>query len=314
MRITRWLSLACLGLSIGACSTDPSPLAPLPPYSAGAPTSITVLASAPTSANHILLTLTVLDAQGRPVGGQAVTLQASAGSIDPASVMTTTGGQAQAVLTSTSDSTVTATAGGARATTTISARAPDALIVSFTASRSTLTVGDSIFLSASASPANIVAYDWNFGDGGHTRTLTSAIAHTYGSPGILGASVTVTGDDGRSASATTTLTVQAAPVVPPTPPAPAPSLSLGITCTGNTHGTTLSPCNLTASYGGSALPSAQFMTVDWDWGDGFTSTTSVPVDARTYVNAGTYTVFAKATVQTVDGVKTSTINHSLVVP
>lgn len=87
----------------------------------------------------------------------------------------------------------------ARATMSI----PEPLLISLQAvpgyGSAPLLVG---FLLNAVDPsgAEIVSYNWNFGDG-HTSTLPPIMAYnTYANPGSYVATVTVTTADGRSAS------------------------------------------------------------------------------------------------------------------
>ncbi len=63
----------------------------------------------------------------------------------------------------------------------------------------------------------IVSYEWDFGDG--TKGSGKDVSHTYSSPGEYRAVVTVTDDDGMTASATAPVRVVAKAAAPP-PPAP----------------------------------------------------------------------------------------------
>lgn len=63
------------------------------------------------------------------------------------------------------------------------------------------------------SDGEVVAYAWDFGDGG-TGSLPSG-AHVYGASGTYTITLTVTDPEGVSSSTTTTVTVTAPPVAPP---------------------------------------------------------------------------------------------------
>jgi PKD repeat protein len=70
-----------------------------------------------------------------------------------------------------------------------------------------------INLSGSMSYDNdgtIVSYAWTFGDGG--AATGSAVSHTYGTPGVYQARLTVTDDKGATGSDFVTITVTGAPV------------------------------------------------------------------------------------------------------
>ena len=105
-------------------------------------------------------------------------------------------------------------------------------------------------------------------------------------------------------------------VVPPTPPppTPAPTLTATLTCTATMHGTA-TPCNVTASYGGTPLPGTVITNVNWDWADGTAlQSTATPINTHNYVQAGTYTVYVLVTANTPDGVRDATAMKVLLIP
>jgi hypothetical protein len=75
---------------------------------------------------------------------------------------------------------------------------------------------------------------------------------------------------------------------------PGAVLSASLTCTVPTTSSHALPCNVSTTYGGAPVPSAQIRAVGWDWGDGVSTTPSPtpPMLAWThpYLQAGTYTV------------------------
>lgn len=106
----------------------------------------------------------------------------------------------------------------------------------------------------------------------------------------------------------------APPVVTPPPPVPVPAgLVVTLNCTPVNHPGP-SPCNVNVSYNGTPLPATAISNVGWNWGDGLTDTTALPVMTHAYANAGSYTVFVTVTATTVDGVKTATTSKALVIP
>jgi hypothetical protein len=66
-----------------------------------------------------------------------------------------------------------------------------------------------------------------------------------------------------------------------------------VTCVPLTHGTP-TDCNVAMVSGSSQLTN-QIVHVAWDWGDGLTEGTAVPIDAHSYAQSGTYTVQATLT-------------------
>jgi PKD repeat protein len=151
-------------------------------------------------------------------------------------------------------------------------------------------------------------YDWSFGDGATMTTASSTTFHTYTSPGTVTVSVTVTDAAGHVGTATVTTTVADLPAVKPPPVTLPPSLSASVNCTvpGGTPPPpppVSIPCNVTAAYGGVAVPSSFVTGVDWDWGDGAKNLGAGVALSHTYGQLGTFTVFATLAATTVDGPK-----------
>lgn len=104
------------------------------------------------------------------------------------------------------------------------------------------------------------------------------------------------------------------PSLCPAPPPPAPTLTAALTCTPIAHGSP-TPCNVTASYGGTPLPGTVVTNVNWDWADGTAlQSTATPINAHSYVQAGTYTVYVLVTANTPDGVRDATATKVLLIP
>jgi hypothetical protein len=185
------------------------------------------------------------------------------------------------------------------------------------------SVGDNISFVASAG-TSIVQADWSFGNGATQRTSRGDTAYAYPAVGTFTARVTVTASDGRTGSNQATVIVRRRETPPPTPeptpiPTPAPTLGLELTCTPRTA-PTLTPCNVTLSYGGTTLPASHITGLNWDWGDGATTQmvgAPDPVEAHLYAT-GTYTLFVEvfATIVT-DGIpdgKRAATSTVLIIP
>jgi PKD repeat protein len=119
----------------------------------------------------------------------------------------------------------------------------------------------------------ITSYEWDFGDGGTGSGAT--IAHTYSAPGTYTAKLTVTDDDGATATATRTIDV-AQPNAPPT-------ASFAATPTSGTV-----PVNVAFDATGSTDADGSIASYAWTFGDGNEAIGSAP--SHTYTAAGTYTV------------------------
>ena len=104
--------------------------------------------------------------------------------------------------------------------TTVTVQAPDqneAPTASFTASPDSPDAGETVSFDASTSSdadGSIASYEWAFGDG-ETATGES-VDHAYDAAGDYDVTLTVTDDDGATASVTETISVGDAPNQPPT--------------------------------------------------------------------------------------------------
>jgi hypothetical protein len=110
------LAIIVAMLLLSACAP---PLAPSPvtvPKVPRVPASLTLTGGTATTANEVLLNLTVVDATGVGVPDVVVTLTTTHGTFNHASVATSPSGTGQALLTTTEDATVTATLGSLSAT------------------------------------------------------------------------------------------------------------------------------------------------------------------------------------------------------
>lgn len=153
---------------------------------------------------------------------------------------------------------------------------------SFVASPETTSVNQTVFFTAASSKAangrTLVAYDWDFGDGGVGAGLTTS--HRYSRTGAFKVTLTVTDDLGKTAVATNSVTVGA--VATPTAvfvfsPA-APTANQAVTFEGTQS---------------SAPAGRQIRNYDWSFGDG--GTASGERATYTYRAAGDYTVILTVT-------------------
>lgn len=260
-----------------------------------------------------LVTATVLTVEGRFVAGIPIGFATGNGTVSTAATVTDANGSATTIVNTPTTTMVTITIGvlsnsiqvqGSSAPTTgptpppitpptPPTPTPNAIINA----PSTVTTGTAITLGVSA-PANGQTWTWNFGDGGTTQTTAFTTTHTYTTAGVYTIMVSAPGI--ATGSATITATSGLVPMMNCTVPA--------------THAAVT--CTISATYNGAALPSSSITKVDWDWGDGFTNTTSgssAPTSSHTYASAGTYTVFATVTATTSDG-KSVTTSKTITTP
>jgi len=125
----------------------------------------------------------------------------------------------------------------------------------------------------------IVSYLWNFGSGA-TSNLASP-SYTFSTAGTFTVTLTVTDNDGLSATASVGITV----LPPPN------QLPVAVLTASATNGTAPLPVNFTG--GTSYDPDGSIASYAWTFGDGTTSTLAAP--SKTYSSAGTYSVQLKVT-------------------
>ncbi|MEM7023225.1 MAG: PKD domain-containing protein, partial [Pseudomonadota bacterium] len=134
---------------------------------------------------------------------------------------------------------------------------------------------------SSDSDGEIVAYDWDFGDG--SQGSGEAVSHTYQAAGTYTVELTVTDDDGEDA--TDTLVVEVENVAPPPNEPP-------IAVAGPDRATTVGEA-LQFDGSNSSDPDGEVIAHDWTFGDG--AQTSGVVVSHTYQDAGSYTALLTVT-------------------
>jgi len=180
-------------------------------------------------------------------------------------------------LTITDDDGATATA---NATKTVLNRPP---IASFTESAETVYTGEIITFDASSSydqDGSIAGYFWTFGDGANATGMI--VTHAYADNGTYTVTLTVTDDDGATASTTATKTVLNRP----------PIANFTESATTVLTGEVIY-FNASSSYD----PDGSIVSYFWDFGDGTNATGTVTQHA--YMDDGVY--FVTLTVTDNDG-------------
>ena len=161
-------------------------------------------------------------------------------------------------------------------------------VASFTESAQTALTGQTIDFNAFSSydlDGTIVSYFWDFGDGTNANGVTAS--HAYVDDGNYTATLTVTDDDGVTA------TTSATKIISNRPPVAFFTESATTAFTGEA---------ITFNASGSYDPDGSIVSYFWDFGDG-TNTTGIIV-SHAYVDDGNYT--ATLTVTDDDGLTTST--------
>lgn len=116
---------------------------------------------------------------------------------------------------------------------------------------------------------------WDFGDG--TTSTENTVQHTFVDDGEFTVTLTVTGEDGQSASATQIITVN-----------PTPAVAL------LTADVTEGPAPLTVSFSAAGSSGSGDYEVSWDFGDGGTSS-ALSAPQHTFSGPGEYTVILTVT-------------------
>jgi PKD repeat protein len=137
---------------------------------------------------------------------------------------------------------------------------------------------------------SVVAYAWDFGDGGVSNEASPA--HSYSVDGAFTVTLTVTDNDGLTGTDTTTATIN--PAGGNTPPV--------ANANGPYSGTEGAAVQFSSM--GSSDPDGSISVYAWDFGDGNTSSAANP--AHSYVAAGTYTVTLTVTDNSGDSAVDST--------
>jgi len=268
--------------------------------------SLTTTPETPTTAD----TVTAIADASDPDGGDVVAYDWDFG--DGTSTTTQSGeaahdytspGDYQLTCTVTDDEDQTATE-----TTTVSVTrdTDDPVVSGMSFSPSQPRATESITISAQASDpdgGSVVEYAFDFGDGTSTTGTEDTVTHTYDSAGAYQIVVTVTDDEGETATAAQELAIDPAPEQPvvqavdvsPTPANPGDSVGFTV--------------DASDPDGGSVV------AYDWDFGDGTSTTSSAASATHTYDSTGDYTVAVTVTDdegQTATGTTTVSIVDEIV--
>jgi len=152
--------------------------------------------------------------------------------------------------------------------------APLAMFTTYTTSLAPPSTIQFSATGSSDSDGSIVSYAWNFGDGSSATGVS--VEHVFAEEGTYGVTLTVTDDDGATASLTNTLTISATANVSPIAAAAATVVQAE------------NPRRLQFSSAGSEDPDGAIVAYDWDFGDGEVSAEANPI--HMYLSGGIYAV------------------------
>jgi PKD repeat protein len=161
------------------------------------------------------ITATVTDTNGNPLSGVSVSFSADFGSLSSTTANTSSTGQAQVILSTSRDATVTASAGTGTAITTGTVKVtvsslPDITITASTSPIEGQAVTFTIAVTSTTATETFQSLVVDFGDGTTSGPLSGSsqnVSHVYRSSGTYTVEVTGTAASGNSKRATTSVAV-----------------------------------------------------------------------------------------------------------
>ena len=264
--LTQWLGAAVVALIAIGCTSPVQPTFPrsVPPVR-GVPTTLELTGAPGVGAQggHAAVSLRVLDALKVPVPDVHVTLETSAGSLDPTDLVTDGDGRGSAVLTAPAGSvTLTASiANGPTRTSLVAVQPAMQLphVTSLTLTVTTVTVGRPTDFAIILEGGVVRSVAWDYGDGTHEESGSTTATHTYPAVSTYNVVARVTDTDGHSTSVGNVARVLPVSPLPPTPnptPTPTPTPTPVFTHSGTgasvfTMPTSVTRVRIAADYAGS---------------------------------------------------------------
>jgi hypothetical protein len=229
------------------------------------------------SGGSSLITATISDDGGAPIGGVPVTFTTTKGSISPTSATTDSSGSVSATLTTTATADVTATAGAKFAKVTVTVN--PAGLATFTASANAAAAGVAVVFTATPTAGVVLTnVHLSFGDGDSkdlgaiTSTSPASVPHTYCTPGSYTATATAFDAAGGTSSLNATVLISPLPITLSAPS----TVFVG------------SPATFTANTG---VTSAVVSKYVWTFSDGGPQqTTTAPQIQHVFQTRGIHTV------------------------
>jgi len=233
----------------------------------------------PASGGVVQLTAVVNDASGNRLSGVPVSFATDAGLLAQTSVVSDGNGEARSTLTTTAKARVTASIVGGGSTLTASIDIPVRVgpTVSISAPAASLMPGVAAIFSVgvTAGGAAVRSATIDFGDGASQAVATSgvsSVAHMYSRSGTFIVTAVATDTAGETATAVASVSVQTVIVAVSVSVSPATI-------------TTSVPAQFLASVT-STPAGAAIERYEWDFGDGFTRTTSGSLTTHQYAVGG----------------------------
>ncbi len=190
--------------------------------------------------------------------------------------------------------TLTVSDGTNTANTTHSVKIDALPVAAFSVTTAHPIAGSSVAFTGAASNetgGSIASYSWNFGDGSAAGTGATP-SHTYSAAGPYTVGLTVTDQDGHTATVTHNINVGVGPVAAFTSSPLHPLSGTSVAFDGT----------------GSSDDVGTISSWTWNWGDGSATSTGA-TQSHTYATHGTYTV----TLTVNDGTYSKSITHSVLV-
>jgi hypothetical protein len=251
---------------------------------AAAAGSVSLLANPsalPASGGTVQLTAVVNDSSSNRLAGVPVTFTTDGGVLAQTSVTTDGNGEARTSLSTTASAKVTASVIGGSSASALTAslsipvRVGPTVTISIPSGNLLPGVPAVFSVSVAAGGSLVRSASIDFGDGGVQPVSTSglsSVSHTYGSSGTYVVTAIATDAAGESTTATASVSVQ--------------DVVVAVTLTVSPSTITTSTIVVFSAVATTNPTGGAFEAYEWDFGDGYTRTTSGPSTSHTYSIGG----------------------------